>query len=88
MYYTRGGMGQFNAAEWLRAVQGLPQTQRDINELATASKQARSPEVQQIAQEIKGEVQTFANVQLALQALSTLAILGIFILNVKGRKGL
>ena len=65
----------------------LPQTQKDISQIAQTTKAAQSPEVQAMIREIQGEVADFAKVQLVLQALATVAMVGMFVLELNRRKG-
>jgi hypothetical protein len=58
-------------------VQGVPQTQKDIRQIAKTSRQVQSPEVRQSVENIGEELQTFANMQIGLQLLSTIAIVTI-----------
>lgn len=67
-------------------VQGVPQTQRDIRQIAQTAEQAKSPEVQQMMKEIQGELQTFAHLQIGLQVLSTVSILTIAYLTLRRGK--
>lgn len=65
----------------------LPQTQKDINQIAQTTKAAQSPEMQALIREIQGEVTDYARVQLVLQALATIAMVGMFMLELSRKKG-
>jgi len=85
MYYTNGHPGSMSGfADQLKAMFGavsqLPQTQRDINEIARTSSQLRSPEVQNTLMKIQSDAQSFARIQLSLQVFSTMASIGLFML--------
>lgn len=55
-------------------------TTRDINQIASVSEQLQSPQVQAEIQEVKSLAETYATVTLALQAITTIAIVGTFFL--------
>jgi hypothetical protein len=80
-----GMSGSFS--DIVQSVFKLPQTQRDISQIAETTKTVQSPEVQAVMREIQGEVTDFARVQLVLQALATIAMVGMFVLELNRRKG-
>lgn len=79
-------------ADAQKAVQGLikaPIIARDIKQFASLAKTVQSPGFQQEIQEAKTGVETFAKAQLALSAISAVAIFGLFLMQVieQRRKG-
>ena len=89
MYYIN--MGKFNLQDSIKegwqAIQSIPQTQKDIRDLAQTSQRLQSPDMRGAIDDIRREVQTFGNLQILLQGLSTIAILGIFIINLRNHNG-
>lgn len=79
-----------NWSSLLDAATNAAQTQRDINVLANTAEEFQSPGVQQQLQEAKSLAETYATVTLMLQVVTTIAIVGQFLLqlqnNKKGRK--
>lgn len=65
---------------------GVGQTQRDVNVLANTAEQFQSPNVQAELRSAKELAETYATVTLALQAITTIAIVGTFFLQLKNRK--
>lgn len=65
---------------------GVSQTQRDVNILADTAEQFQSPGVQAEIRSAKNLAETYATVTLALQAITTIAIVGTFFLALKNRK--
>lgn len=81
-------MEQFNPTELVNAIFKLPQTQKDINQLAQVSQQAQSPEVQKSVQDLVSRAESLAMVYLLLQVIGTSVAVGSFILQItdKGKK--
>lgn len=65
---------------------GVNQTQRDVHVLAETAEQFQSPNVQAELRSAKELAETYATVTLALQAITTIAIVGTFFLQLKNRK--
>lgn len=65
---------------------GVNQTQRDVHVLAETAEQLQSPNVQAELRSAKELAETYATVTLALQAITTIAIVGTFFLALKNRK--
>ena len=65
--------------------QNLPQTQEDIRVLAQAAQQAQSPQFQAQLLAAQSKVEQYANAQLAMQAVSTVALVGILIVLMRKR---
>lgn len=69
-----------------QSIATLPQTQKDINAIASAAQQAQDPMVQKQIQAGVVQVETYAKTSLVLQALSTAALVGVFLLQIKAMK--
>ncbi len=67
------------------SARGLPGTQKDIAVLARTAEQVQSPEFQKEFREARSEAETVAMTALALQALSTAAILIVAVNTFKGK---
>lgn len=86
MFSQLRGMG-FDLSEVIKQAgsvlgmgQKMPQTQADIRQIAQAAQTAQSPAFQAQLQRVEAEVADYAKVQLALQAFSTMAIIGLFLI--------
>jgi hypothetical protein len=64
----------------IQSLTQLPQTQKDIQSLARTGEQIRSPETQAILSAVQTDLTHFVSIQVGLQALSTLAALGVFMI--------
>ena len=68
-----------------QAIQGLPQTRKDLRTLAQAAEEARSPAVAARIERLESRLETYGKTQLLLQTASTAAVVGLFILAWKGK---
>lgn len=75
-----------NWSSLLDAATTAAQTQRDINVLANTAEEFQSPGVQQQLQEAKSLAETYATVTLMLQVVTTVAIVGQFLLQLQNQK--
>ncbi len=71
------------AKEIYEGVSQLPQTQRDIQAIAQATRRAQSPEFQERVQSGIEEVEDMGKTILVLQAISAAAVVGMFLLQFK-----
>lgn len=58
----------------------LPKTQRDVSQIAEMARQAQSPQLAQQLAQAQADLTAAVGTQLALQAVSTAALIGIFVL--------
>lgn len=79
-----------NVASLFEALSGVPRTQADINQIAQVSQQLQSPQVKQEIQNIGTDLKYGAAALFTLQAISTAAMVGMFLIALdnhrKGRK--
>jgi len=71
--------------EMIEALRKLPQTQKDIRQIAQTTETAQSPEVQQALQEARASVEMYATTQLVMQALMVGGIVILAVLAAKQR---
>lgn len=83
-YYLSDFGDVFTTAQ--KAVEGLskiPQVAQDVRKFAGAAETIQQPAFQQQVKEIKSDVETYFYAQMALQTISTLAIFGIFLMQLR-----
>jgi hypothetical protein len=64
----------------LASIFTLPQTQKDISQIASMAQQAQSPQMQAQLSQAQADLTTAIGTQLTLQFISTAALVGIFVL--------
>jgi len=69
-----------------KAATSLPKVVKQAESITGAAQAIQSPQFQQQVREIRRDVETYAKVQLALQVLSTLAIVGLFAIQLAERR--
>lgn len=75
-----------NWSSLLDLASGAGQTQRDINVLANTAEQFQSPSVQSQLQEAKTLAETYATITLMLNVVTTVAIVGTFLIQIQNQK--
>ncbi len=63
----------------------LPKTQKDISQIAEVARQSQSPQLSAQLAQAQSDLTAAVGTQLALQAVSTVALVGIFVLLYKKR---
>lgn len=70
----------------IQTLQGVPQTQQDINVLAQAARDYQSPATQAQIQSFTTKAETAAIIMLLLQTVSTAAAVGILLVQLKNSR--
>jgi hypothetical protein len=81
------GLG-FDLTEIFEAAAKLPKLTQQVSSVVGAAKTVQTPEFQAQLQKVQRDLTDYAYAQLALQTLSTFAIIGLFALNLaQSKKG-
>ncbi len=75
-----------NWSSLIDAASNVGQTQRDITKLANTAEEFQSPGVQAQLQEAKSLAETYATITLMLQVVTTIAIVGTFLIQIQNQK--
>ena len=65
------------------SLRNLPQTQQDIRTLARTAEEVRSPAVKKQVQELKEDVEDLGKTILVIQAIGTLAMVGMLVIQLR-----
>ena len=76
-------MEKIGIQDLLETLFKVPQTQKDIRTIASTAEQVQSPQVQKQLVDLQSEISALSKTVLVLQGISAVAVVGMFLLQLK-----